>query len=268
MARRNKLKVALAQLAIASEQPEKNLERAEQAVREAARAGCRLVVLPELWGTGYNLKQRERDATPLNEGLFAESARLARQYRIYLQAGSLLSTRRGCFYNTATLYDPSGKRLGYYDKMHRFRYMGEPKYLSAGARPRSYNLPWGRAGQSICYDLRFPELFRRYARQGCRMIFVPAEWPLPRREHWRMLLRARAVENQCFVLGVNRVGRYQDIRFFGTSAVIAPDGMALVEGTRREELLMVELDFRCLDRLRSDFPVLKDMRPDLNSTRS
>lgn len=255
-----KIKVALAQLAIVSERPEKNLDRVEQALREAGAAGCRLVVLPELWATGYNLKQRERWASPPGDGLFAEAARLARAYGVYLQAGSLLSVRRGRYFNTASLFDPRGRSLGCYDKMHLFRLMGEPKYLSAGRTPVVYRTAWGPAGQSICYDLRFPELYRFYARQGCKVVFVPAEWPLPRREHWRTLLRARAIENQCFVLGVNRVGRYQDVRFFGASAVVAPDGTLLVEGKNREALLVAELDLRWVKRLRRDFPVLQDMR--------
>jgi len=260
MSKEDKVKAALVQMAVASERPEKNLERAEQAVKEAAGAGCRLVVLPELWATGYNLKRRERWASPLGKGMFAESARLAKEYRIFLQAGSLLSVRRGQYYNTATLYDPKGRSLGHYDKMHLFRFMGEPKYLSPGQKASTYTLPWGPAGQSICYDLRFPELYRIYGRRLCSVIFVPSEWPLPRREHWRTLLRARAIENQCFVLGVNRVGRYQDIRFFGSSAAIAPDGTTLVEGKSRENLLFAELDFSQVEQLRSTFPVLRDMR--------
>ncbi len=252
--------MALAQLSVVSERPEKNLERVEQALREAAGAGCQLVVLPELWATGYNLKQRHRWASPLGEGLFAEAARLAKQHRVYLQAGSLLSMRRRCYYNTATLFDPRGRCLGHYDKMHLFRFMGEPKYLSPGRKPQVYKTPWGTAGQSICYDLRFPELYRAYARRRCAIIFVPAEWPSPRQEHWRTLLRARAIENQCYLLGVNRVGRYQDVRFFGASAVIAPDGSTLIEGKSREALLTAELDLAWLKRLRSEFPVLQDMR--------
>jgi len=260
MAARKRFKVALAQIPVASEKPDKNLARAEAALREAKSAGCRLVVLPELWATGYNLKNRERWASPIGKGLFAEAARLARTYRVYLQAGSLLCGRAGRYYNTAVLYDPQGRMLGRYDKMHLFRLMGEPKYLCPGWKPRTYALPWTRAGQSICYDLRFPELFRFYARRRCGLVFVPAEWPLPRREHWRTLLRARAIENQCFVLGVNRVGRHQDVRFFGASAVIAPDGTPLAEAGTRPELLIAEIDMRWVERLRNEFPVLRDMR--------
>jgi len=255
-----KLKFALFQMAVVSERPEKNLEKVEQAVREARRARCDLVVLPELWGTGYNLKNRERWADAPGRGLFAEAARLARENGVYLQAGSLLSERAGRFYNTASLFDPRGECLGRYDKMHLFRFMGEPKYLTPGAGPRIYALPWGKAGQSICYDLRFPELYRVYSRRGCRILFVPAEWPAPRKPHWGTLLRARAIENQCLVLGVNRVGRYQAISFFGASAAIAPDGSTLVEGKSREELLIGQYDFGQLDFLRSVFPVLKDRR--------
>ena len=257
-----KLKVALAQLSIISENPERNLEKVEKVVQSACSAGCRMIVLPELWGSGYNLKNRENWATPRGKGLFREASRLAREYSIFLQAGSLLSVRSGNFFNTASMFDPSGKCLGYYDKIHQFRFMGEPKYLSPGIQPQVYTLPWCKAGQSICYDLRFPELYRYYAKRCCKILFVPAEWPVPRREHWRTLLRSRAIENQSFVIGVNRVGKYQDIRFFGSSAVVGPDGTVLVEGKSREDLLITEIDLNWVDQLRSTFPVLKDMKKD------
>ena len=116
---------------------------------------------------------------------------------------------------------------------------------------------------TICYDLRFPELFRRYALDHARIILVPAEWPHPRREHWRTLLRARAIENQCFIAACNRVGTTGANTFFGASAVIDPWGEALMEGGEAAMLLTVTVDLGLVDTVRQRIPVFADRRADL-----
>jgi omega-amidase len=116
---------------------------------------------------------------------------------------------------------------------------------------------------TICYDLRFPELFRRYALAGARLILVPAEWPHPRRAHWQTLLRARAIENQCFVAACNRVGITGNSTFFGASAVIDPWGEALVEGGETELILTATIDLSLVDTVRKRIPVFEDRRPEL-----
>ena len=115
------------------------------------------------------------------------------------------------------LYSPEGRLAASYSKIHLFRLMDEDQYLAAGTAGVLHELPWGCAGLAICYDLRFPELFRRYALEGARLLILPAAWPHPRRMHWRTLLRSRAIENQCFVAACNRVGTTDDVSFFGFS---------------------------------------------------
>ena len=126
-----------------------------------------------------------------------------------------------------------------------------------------HELPWGCAGLAICYDLRFPELFRRYALEGARLMILPAAWPHPRRMHWRTLLRSRAIENQCFVAACNRVGTADDVSFFGSSAVIDPWGETLIEGGETEALLTVRIDLDTVEATRAKIPIFADRRPEL-----
>lgn len=124
--------------------------------------------------------------------------------------------------------------------------------------------PWGETGLAICYDLRFPEMFRRYALDGVQTMIISAEWPLQRIEHWQTLLRARAIENQCFVIAANCVGQCGGENFGGRSAVISPWGEVLVEGqSDQPELLTVTFDTGQVDEVRRRIPVLIDRRPDL-----
>jgi predicted amidohydrolase len=141
--------------------------------------------------------------------------------------------------------------------------MDEEKYLTPGEEPVIVDLPWGRSGLAICYDLRFPELMRGYALGGVRLILIPAEWPHPRRAHWRTLLRARAIENQCFVVACNRVGTTGSTTFFGSSAVIDPWGETLVEAGEVETLLTVTIDTDLVEAVRRKIPVFADRRPEL-----
>ena len=124
-----------------------------------------------------------------------------------------------------------------------------------------WDTPWGPAGGAICYDLRFPELFRRYALDGALFCLLPSEWPHPRLAHWRTLLRARAIENQMFVVACNRVVETGDNRFFGHSAVIDPWGETLVEGDESEVLLFATLDTALVADVRQRIPVFADRRP-------
>jgi omega-amidase len=143
--------------------------------------------------------------------------------------------------------------------------MGEVDHLSAGDALPTFDLPWGRTALAICYDLRFPEMWRRYTEAGARLIIIPAEWPARRVEQWRLLLRARAVENQLFVAGCNRAGEGPDAgdRFGGYSAVVDPWGRLLVEGGEEPGLFLASLDMGEVERCRRLFPWLQDRRPEL-----
>lgn len=257
-----KLKISLVQLAFEFGNVDENFRRAAPQIAEASARGTDLVLLPELWASGFDLPNWAQYATALNDGSFARLGNLACGHHITL-GSSLLELDRGCIYNTFALFGADGSLLGSYRKIHRFRLLQEEKYLGSGNRLGLINTPWGPTGLSICYDLRFPEMFRQYALDGARLLLNVAEWPEQRIEHWRTLLRARAIENQAFVAAVNKVGESQGIKLGGRSAVISPTGEMLVEGGDSGALLTVEIDLSEADKARRFIPVLRDRRPDV-----
>ena len=263
----NSLTISLAQIDCKLGGPETNFARAERMIAEAARRGSDLVLLPELWSTAYALDAAPTLASPLaanaqEGGWFGRVAALALQHKLFV-GGSLLEKQGEGYFNCFALYAPSGLLHAAYRKVHLFRLMEEEKYLAPGQELVYSDLPWGRAGLAICYDLRFPELFRRYALAGAQLMLIPAEWPHPRREHWRTLLRARAIENQCFVAACNRIGTSGTATFFGSSAVIDPWGETLIEGGETEALLTVTIDLALVADVRRRIPVFEDRRVEL-----
>jgi omega-amidase len=259
-----KLHVAVGQMNIALGEPEANLRTVQALAAQAAEAGAELLLLPELWGSGYLLERAAELADELNMGLFSAVATLARHHRVAI-CGSLLEWDAGTgkAYNTATLYDADGRLRGSYRKTHLIGLMEEDRYLSAGDHAPIFQMPWGSVALAICYDLRFPELFRRYALDGTSIILLPSEWPTARIEHWRTLLRARAIENQCFVVACNRVGADRANTFGGCSAAIDPWGSVLAEADDMPDLLLAVLDLELVEKARSFLPVMHDRRPDV-----
>ena len=260
-----KISISLGQMNVKRGQAEANLRTAESLIAEAARRQSQLVILPELWSSGYDLENAAAHADELDQGLFAKLSRLAAQHRIAV-VGSILERRGESVANSAPYYSADGRRLGVYRKIHLFRLFDEDKWLVEGDAPTALDLPWGPTALTICYDLRFPELYRRCAvEHGAKLIVVCAEWPLIRLAHWRTLLMARAIENQCFVAAVNACGETGGAVFGGHSMVIDPWGKAVVEAGEDEQLLTVEIDIDEVDRVRRMIPVFEDRRPDAYS---
>jgi omega-amidase len=255
--------IALAQMNIALGKPEQNTFTARKLAAEAAAQGADVLLLPELWATGYDLDRIVEYATPLDTGHFALMSDLARLHGLYLTGTALESNPYGKPFNTAALYGPDGARLGAYRKVHLWAPLGEVEHMTPGDILPAFDLPWGRVALAICYDLRFPELWRHYADAGAQLILIPAEWPMRRVEHWRILLRARAVENQLFVAGCNRVGTGADGEFGGHSAVVDPWARVLVEGGPEPGLLITTLHLDEVARARQLFPFLTDRRPEV-----
>lgn len=257
-----KTKISLAQLHICGGEPDQNLKTAVQMVESAARSGSQFILFPELWSTGYDLANASRLALRSPE-ILAELSRLSSQNQIYI-GGSLLEAVGQKLYNTFSWIAPAAAEIPTYRKIHLFRLMDEEKWLAAGDALQAVPAPWGQTGLAICYDLRFPELFRRYAVQGAHGLALSAEWPARRVAHWQTLLKARAIENQCFVFGTNCVGPVFNEQFGGCSAAVTPWGEVLVEGSpTNEELLTAEIDTEVLEQARSFLPVFQDRRPDL-----
>jgi omega-amidase len=257
----NIITIALAQQDVPIGEPGTNLARARDFAAQARDSGADLLLLPELWLHGYDLERAEEWAAPLGEGGFADMAAIAGEFGLYL-AGSLLEQHAGGVSNTAVLYDPDGTLLGSYRKIHLFRLMQEPRYLVPGDHATLCPTPWGPVGLAICYDMRFPELFRAMALAGAVLFLVPAQWPVRRVEAWFLLARARAVENELFVAACNRVGTDGQVDFPGSSCLIDPLGNSLVKGDDQERLLIAQADLHEMHKARRYLTVYEDRRPD------
>lgn len=257
-----KLVISLAQIDIELGKPLLNVERAHKFVREAASQGSDLVLFPELWSTGYDLDNWELHATGLDEGVFELIRGFSKDYKIAV-GGSLLEKYNERAYNTFVLFGSGGNFLAAYRKIHLFRLMEEDQWLTGGEELVIADKPWGPVGLAICYDLRFPEMFRTYAVSGVPLTLVVAEWPEKRIEHWRVLLRARAIENQMYIAAVNRVGESKGEIFGGFSAIVDPWGELLVEGDDAESLITAEIDLGKVGHIRKLIPVMDDRRAEI-----
>jgi predicted amidohydrolase len=258
-----KLTISLAQFDVVLGEPEKNLATVQRMAAEAAQRGSDIVVLPELWSTGYDLENAVRHATTTEAGIFAEVGQLARQHQMAILGSCLSLLGEGRYGNTAVYFNQQGQSVAYYSKIHLFQLMDEHLYLTGGEKLSVFETEWGLAGLAICYDLRFPEIFRAYALSGAQMAFLPSEWPHPRLAHWQALLRARAIENQMYMIACNRVGHSKKSEFFGHSCIIDPWGEMVVEAGESEILLTAEIDLGKVEAARAKIPVFADRRPDL-----
>jgi predicted amidohydrolase len=256
------LNISLGQMKVIRGEPEANLERVREWTGEAAKRGSSLVLFPELWHSGYDLEHRERYAARMGEGVFALISDLAREHKIAI-GGSVLEKCDGKIYNSFPLFNAEGRCLAVYSKTHLFSLMNEVKWLTPGERFETADASWGLTGLSICYDIRFPEVFRHYAFRGAHIVLIVAEWPVRRIGHWKTLLMARAIENQMFIAACNCLGEFREETFGGCSAIVDPWGRHVVEAGEEEALLTAEIDLALVEKTRQQFPFFKDSRRDI-----
>lgn len=255
------MRVALAQFDVKSGETDANLPTASKYVALAARRGAKLLVLPELWSSGYDLERSQMHAELSQKKVLPALTELARRHQLYIVGSVLQANDRGEAFNSAVLLGPGARPTRAYRKIHLFGPMREDQFLTPGRATPVFHLPFGTIALAICYDLRFPELFRKYALKGAQLVVVCAQWPAARLEHWRTLLRARAIENQFFVIACNRMGSSQGTRFAGHSMIVDPWGMVLQEGAADGALVTADIDFRAVNGSRSRIPSLVDRRP-------
>ena len=257
----NTLTVSLGQMNVRKGQPRTNWGNMQKYTARAVQHGADALVLQELWDAGDAFDRSQEIASSLSGGLFAQVAALARQQNLHIFGSNYEKRGMGVF-NTIAVVSPQSGILGAYRKVHLFKPSGEDRYITSGQAPLALDLPWGRTGFAICYDLRFPELFRRYVDDRAEVVIVPCAWPNPRLDHYRTLLRARAIENQCYLIAVNRTGEDEDTgtRFFGHSMVVDPWGEIVLEVGEPEGVYTVTLDLERVNEVRRTFPVLDDRR--------
>jgi len=259
-----KWKVAMLQMDIAFGQPEQNVESVRRLADVLARGeSVDAVILPELWDTGYDLERLGEIADSQGKRAHSVLKEVAQKLNCHFIGGSIAEKRAGQVYNTTYTYDRHGQLAGTYSKVHLFRLMKEDQYMSAGDQPGILHLDDQCVASLICYDIRFPEWIRLHALRGAKVLFVSAQWPHPRLDHWRQLLIARAIENQMYVVACNRVGEGGGNMFCGHSLVVNPWGEIVAEGMQQEEIVRAELDLSLVDEVRSRIPVYDDRRPRL-----
>ena len=251
---------------------EENLETAERLIRAAASSGAELVALPELWSC-HGLEEAYREnAEPVPGPTTEFLGGLARELGVYVLGGSILegtptSTK---LHNTSPFFGPNGEMSAVYRKIHLFDVKApDREYLESETIAPGEEIVTAKAGAatlglSVCYDLRFPELYRLLALRGAEILAVPAAFTLQTgKDHWELLLRARAVENQAFVVAPAQWGKKADGRWtYGRSIIVDPWGVVLAQCPDRDGYALATLDLDYLDRLREDFPALENRRPE------
>lgn len=225
------------------------------------------VVLPEMWTSGYDLPNIEEYAENKLEPIFSTMSELAKKYDVNIVAGSVPNVKDGSgVYNTGFVVNSKGQLVHEYSKMHLVPMLDEPEYLLAGNESaKTFKLNGEDAGLAICYDLRFPELFRDLTMSGAKVIFVVAEWPIERTDHWLTLLKARAIESQCYIVASNIVGTQSNqTTFAGHSIIINPFGEVLSEASSDEKtVISADLDLDYIEQIRKDIPIFDSRRKDL-----
>jgi predicted amidohydrolase len=254
-------RVALVQLDVNdSETIPERIERAGALVEGLVDVD--LAVLPELWHVGaFDLEAARENAQPMDGPVVTRMRAAAAKAGIWLHAGSFAELSGGHRYNTSVVIDPSGDVVATYRKQHLFGWEdGEPSVMTAGDTLVVLPTPLGATGLATCYDLRFPELYRRLVDSGTETFLMASGWPMPRIEHWSILARARAIENQAWVVACNTAGTHNGVLMGGRSVVIDPRGTVVAEAGDEEEILYAEVDPAAVREWRQAFPALTDRR--------
>lgn len=261
------MRVASIQMAVVENDKAATIEKAVGRIREAKNAD--LIILPELWNIGFMSFERYVSEAEDKGGRTLSTCRaLARELKVYFHTGSFVEEESGKYYNSSYLLSPGGEILANYRKVHLFGFNSrENRILTRGNKMVVVETELGTFGLATCYDLRFPELFRRMVEKGAEVFLVCSAWPYPRLEHWIMLNRVRALENQCFLISSNSVGMNRGSQFVGHSMVVDPWGIILASGGDDEIIVRSEIDLSEVARARERFPALADRQEWLNKAK-
>ncbi len=254
------MKIYCCQFDIVWENKPANFARVKKLLEGAAIARGSLVLLPEMFSTGFSMNVpaiAEGNARPAEQFL----AQTAKALGVWLLGGVVTATADGRGRNESVGFSPAGKEVARYCKMQPFTLGGESRHYAAGSEVVTFTWQNFIVSPFVCYDLRFPELFRAAAQRGAQLMTVIADWPVARIHHWVTLLQARAIENQAYVAGVNRCGDDPKLKYSGRSLIVSPHGDILADAGDGEKVIGAELDLPGLVKWRADFPALKDIRP-------
>ena len=252
------MKITSIQIAMTDKPKNQNVEYALSLIDRAPASD--LLLLPEIWPCGFFSFDRYRSESEPLEGptvnVFKEKAR---ERQCYILMGSMVEREGEKLYNTCLLLDPRGSIIARYRKIHLFGYQSqESKILSPGEEVVVTDTPWGKSGFSTCYDLRFPELYRKMVTQGAEFFLIPSAWPYVRLEAWKLFNRARAHENLAYLVSCNCAGANQGKKYGGHSMIVDPLGQVIAEGGEEEEFVSAEIDPSLVTSVREEFCFLGD----------
>jgi len=264
------MKIALAQTEVIQGDFDENLKLVDDIARKAKIGGAQLVVFPEMFVCGFNYKKNLAYLKENGDRAERELAKIAKARDIAI-CGSLphLSDGDERPSNRFVMFGADGVEIVHYDKIHLFSVFNENKYVKAGDEIVVADTPFGKMGFAVCYDLRFPDIFVRMAKRGAKVIIISSAFPHPRSEHWRILSRARAIENQCFVIAVNRGGTENfgetSVKYFGLSAALDPWGGIIAECPvdEADALAFADINIDEVENIRSQIPSFADRRDDI-----
>jgi omega-amidase len=256
------MKIALTNLDQIWESPQENFELCEKIAIEAVKCGCKLIIFPEMTLTGFTSKFKEFSEDIENSNSISRFQDLAKRLQINIVFGALLKSDNK-YRNTAITIASSGDLVGVYSKIHPFSFSGESEHIESGDTPVIVNVEDFKIGLTICYDLRFSHLYNYYA-NTCDLVINIANWPKKRIIHWGILLRARAIENQYFVAGVNRSGvDGNSIEYEKSSFLTSPQGDIMKSSNSSEGIDVYDISPQEVSRQRKTFPILHDRRIEL-----
>ena len=259
------MKIQLFQFHVIYGNTNKNEYKIQKWFKEYLNEDTDVVVLPEMRKNGYALEElKDKADTNLNRS-FSLITQLAKQYNVDIVAGSVSNIKDNNVFNTAFSVNKDGELINEYDKVHLVPMLREPEFLKDGDKvPEPFQLSDGTlATQIICYDLRFPELLRYPAKNGAKIAFYVAQWPSARLNHWLSLLKARAIENDMYVVATNGCGNDGNTEYAGYSTVINPNGEIVQELCSDEGVLTTNIDLKLVDQQRESIPVFKNLKPTL-----
>ncbi len=256
------MKTFLVQLDVVWEDRTANFAKVSSLLEKHSIPPGSLIVLPEMFATGFsmNLGVTVEAASSETESFLSE---LAQTHQSTVIAGLVRQGKNGKGRNETVVMESSGKALARFCKLHPFSFSGEDQHYEKGENVVFFELGGFVVSPLICYDLRFPEAFRLAVKRGAELMVVIAQWPSKRTQHWVTLLQARAIENQAYVIGVNRCGDDPKFHYDGRSIVVDPHGTIIADAGANEGVTSAELDPNIVRQWRLEFPALKDIRTDL-----
>jgi len=252
------MRVTSIQMAMTDRPKEENIEHALRMIDRAPPSD--LILLPEIWPCGFfSFDRYTSDSESIDGPTVRAFKDKARDRNCHIFMGSMVENHSGQLFNTSVFLNPAGDIAARYRKIHLFGYQSdEPAILTPGREVVVADTPWGISGFSTCYDLRFPELFRRMVNQGAKFFLVASAWPQTRLEAWKLFNQCRALENLAFLISCNCAGANQGKTYAGHSMVVDPLGRVVAEGGDEEEWISARIDPKYVDAVRQDFPALDD----------